>query len=149
MSLAPPAQAAALRIGEPLPAMVLQDQHGQAVAVPGAARWLLFAPDKAAADLAQDWLKARGPGALKSLQAVYLADISGMPALVARMFALPRLRELPFPVALASEAALTSEWPRRAGQLTLVAVDRGLVLGIEHAANVHDLAQRLQPPAAP
>ncbi len=143
------AQAGPLRTGELAPSMALEDQHGKAVALPAQARWLMFAPDKAAADLAQDWLKTRGPRALDTLGAIYLADISGMPSLVTQFVALPRLRELPFPVVLARDAALTADWPRRAGQLTLVALDGGRVLRIDHAASAEDIAQRLLPPATP
>ena len=39
------------------------------------------------------------------MRLVYVADISGMPALVTRMFALPKMRELPFPIALVREDA--------------------------------------------
>ncbi|MGD9833047.1 MAG: hypothetical protein AB7U92_09885 [Piscinibacter sp.] len=149
MGFASAAGAGALRIGEPVPSMALEDQHGKAVALPAQARWLLFAPDKAAADLAQQWIRSRGPGALEALGAVYLADISGMPSLVTKLIALPRLRELPFPVVLARDASLTADWPRRAGQLTLVALDGGRVLRIEHAATAPQISQHLQLPAGP
>jgi NADPH-dependent ferric siderophore reductase len=126
------ADAATLSIGDTLPALTLEDQHGQPVLAPGAARWLLFAPDKPAADLAQAWLQPRGAGVLSRLQAVYLADISGMPALVTRLFALPKLRELPFPVGMVREASLTASIPRQ-----------GRVTQIQQAVDIAALGQAL------
>lgn len=49
---APPAQAATAALGDTLRALTLEDQHRRAATLPGTARWPLFAPDKAAADIA-------------------------------------------------------------------------------------------------
>ena len=82
------ALAAPLIAGSSLPPLSLEDQHGKAVSVPAGTRVIVFAADKAASDLANEVLGNEKPGVLERLQAVYVADISGMPSLVTKMFAL-------------------------------------------------------------
>lgn len=129
------ASPAALAIGDTVPALTLDDQHGKPVALPGTAQWLLFAPDKAAADLAQGWLQPQGAGVLDRLQAIYVADISGMPAMVTRMFALPALREMPYPIGLVRDAALTAGLPRQPKALTLLRLQAGRITQVRHVTD--------------
>ena len=130
-----PAQAAALAPGDTLRALTLEDQHGRAVTLPGTARWLLFASDKAAADLAQAWLTPQGSAVLERRQALYVADISAMPAVITRLVALPKLRELPYSIALVRDADLAADLPRRRGTLTVLRLDRGRVEAVHHAGD--------------
>lgn len=129
------AVAAPLVVGAGFPAVNLEDQHGKPLAVPPGARLVLFAADKAASDLATELLAAQPAGTLDRLQAVYLADISAMPALVTRMFALPTLRALPFRVGLAREAAVLADLPRQRGAVSVIRLADGRVERIDFAAD--------------
>lgn len=139
-----PLAAAPLEPGSPWPALTLPDQHDRPVSVGPPARLVLFAADKAASDRAVAVLVARGAQALSALQAVYVADISAMPALVTRMFALPRLRELTFPVALARDAALVSDLPRQPGSVTVFTLREGRVAAVRQAATTEALEALLK-----
>lgn len=137
------ALAAPLVAGSSLPPLTLEDQHGKAVSVPAGARVIIFAADKAASDLANEVLGNEKPGVLERLQAVYLADISGMPSLVTRMFALPAMRALPFPISLAREAAVLADLPRQKAAVTVIRLAEGKVQGMDHARDSAQLKQLL------
>lgn len=137
------ALAAPLTAGSSFPPLSLEDQHGKAVHAPAAARVIIFAADKAASDLANEVLGNEKPGALERLQAVYLADISGMPSLVTKMFALPAMRALNFPIGLAREAAVLADLPRQKGAVTVIRLADGKVQGIDHAKDTAQLKQLL------
>jgi hypothetical protein len=127
------AWAAPLVPGAALPALQLKDQHDKAVSLPVSTRWLLFANEKAVSDMASAVFAAEPAGVLERLHLVYVADISAMPALVTRMFALPKLRELPFPIGLVREpeqVAQTADLPRHAGAATLLRLADERVLEI-------------------
>jgi hypothetical protein len=115
--------AAPLQPGAALPRLQISDQNERPVALTPATRLVIFAADKAGSELAQGVLKAQPAGVLDRLHAVYIADISGMPSLITKMFALPKLRELPFPVGLVRDAAQTADLPRQAGQVTVLVLD--------------------------
>lgn len=135
------AGAAPILPGGVLPALALEDQHGRMVSTSASTRLVLFAADKAASDLINEVLAARPAGVLDGLGAVYFADISAMPALVTRMFALPALREMPFAVGLGREASQLADLPRQKGAATVVRLVDGKVASIEYARNVGQLMQ--------
>jgi hypothetical protein len=112
------ATAAPLAAGSAMPTLSLNDQHDKPAPVGPATRWVVFTAEKPVSDMVSAVLAAEPAGVADRLRLVYVADISGMPALVTRMFALPKLRELPFPLALVREpaqAAQVSDIPRTAG----------------------------------
>ena len=90
--------------------------------------------DKAASDLANEVLGNEKEGVLERLQAVYVADISGMPSLVTKMFALPAMRALPFPIGLARESAVLADLPRQKAAVTVIRLADGKVQGIDYSA---------------
>lgn len=136
-------QAEPLAIGAPLPPITVENQNGQAVSITPALKRLIFAADKAGGDLATSVLSPEPAGVLDRLHAVYLADISGMPAIVTRMFALPKMRELPFPVGLVRDAAMTADLPRRPGEVTVIDLDQGRAVQIRNAADAAALRRLL------
>ncbi len=129
--------------GAALPALLITDQHDRPVVVDAATRLLIFAADKAGSDLAQGVLKTQEAGVLGRIHAVYVADISGMPALITRMFALPKLKDLPFVVGIVRDAAQTAALPRQPGQVTVLALEAGKVLQIHHAGDADALKRVL------
>lgn len=62
---------------------------------------------------------------LQEGRVVYLANISGMPKLVSKLIAVPRLRDLPYPVWLDYAGDTTTGLPFKKGQVTLVSLDHG------------------------
>ncbi|MET3514044.1 hypothetical protein ABIC63_001815 [Pseudacidovorax sp. 1753] len=134
-----------LAVGSALPPLSVNDQFDRPVVVDASTRLVLFAADKAAGDVATEALKAH-PEVLAQQRLVYLADISGMPAVITRMFALPKLRDLPFPVGLVRDAQVTAALPRKAGTLTLLVLDQGTVRGIEFLRDADAVRTRLGMP---
>jgi hypothetical protein len=143
------AWAAPLASGAALPALQLRDQHDRPVTASASTRWLLFANEKAASDMASAVFAAEPAGVLDRLHLVYVADISGMPSLVTRMFALPKLRELPFPIGLVREpeqvaqVSRVAELPRQPGGVTLLRLSDGRVLETLAVRNAAELRAAL------
>ena len=136
-----PLTAAPLTVGSALPELALMDQHDKPVTIPPDTRWLLFASEKTVSDMISAVLSAEPAGVLHRLRLVYVADISSMPAPITRMFALPRLRELPFPIALVREGAEVSrvaELPRHSGAATLLRLENGRIV---HTGAVRSAAE--------
>ena len=141
------AWAAPVTPGQALAPIVTTDQHDRALRTGLSTRTLLFAADKKASDLVTEVLQPFGADALTARQAVFIADIHAMPALITRMFALPALREMPFAIGLVRDAALTAELPRNKGQVTLIALRDGVVQQIRYITNAAELQQALALPA--
>lgn len=141
-----PTSAAALTAGSALPALTLNDQHDKPVSIPPDTRWVLFASEKSVSDMISTVLSAEPVGVLSRLHLVYVADISGMPAVITRMFALPRLRELPYPIALvrgAAEMSQVADLPRQSGSATLLRLQDGRIAEVTAVRNAAALSEAL------
>ena len=152
LSLPLRADAAPLTEGSAMPTLSLNDQHDKPAAVSTQTRWVVFTAEKPVNDMVSAVLAAEPAGVADRLRLVYVADISGMPALVTRMFALPKLRELPFPIALVREAAqLTqvADIPRVKGAATVLRLDNGRVAQVATIRLADELRSLLGLPAKP
>ena len=114
LAMATPAGAQTLlRVGDPLPPVTIADQHDQRPGIPDDTRQILFAADNTGAGLVTRMLDARDANWLKQTHRVYLADIHKMPGLIARLVALPQLRDKPYSILLGREEADLILFPRK------------------------------------
>jgi hypothetical protein len=132
-----------LELGSTWQPLTLKDQHEQPIIVGPTTRKVIFAAEKPVNDLVVNALGAQGKTTLARAGAVYVADISAMPAIISRLFALPKLRELTFPVALAHEAVAVADLPRRAGAATVLTLDNGQVTQVQYLQTEAQLRQAL------
>src|SRR3569832_1601940 len=76
------AAAGAIRAGAPLPPVELGDQHGHLAAIDASVHCVLLTRDMDAGKLVKEALDSGGSELLRAASAVYISDISRMPALV-------------------------------------------------------------------
>ena len=135
--------ASPLEAGNTWPPLSLKDQNDQPVVIDSTTRHVIFAAEKSVSDMVSRTLGPHGKASLLQAKAVYVADISGMPAVISRMFAIPKLRELSFSVGLVRDAALTNDVARRKGAATVITLDGGQIKQIQFAENEGQLRQVL------
>jgi hypothetical protein len=124
-----------LATGDRISELTLEDQHGNTHTLPADARLVLFTSDKAASSVLQDYLAQRDADFLRERQAHFVADISRMPGLVTRMFALPSMRERPYPILLAYAAEDVAQLPRREGQVSVLRIDQRRITDVAYATS--------------
>jgi hypothetical protein len=129
--------------GRPLPALRLKNQHDQDWQVPADTRLVVFAAGRKASNLALAVLGAQHKGFLESRHAVYLADMSRMPGLITRTFALPALREQPFEVGVSLDETLLAGWPRQDDAVPLIGLEVGRVTHFQYVSNETQLRTAL------
>lgn len=140
------AAAAPLEPGAPVPRITLEDQHGKPVRVDASTHRLLFSAERPVSDMVNKLLLSQSVGVLERQGTVYLADISAMPSVITRLFALPKLRELPFPIGLAREpaqVAQVADVPRQPGAATVLRFVDGKLVDIHLARNEGQLRAAL------
>ena len=139
-------QAAPLVPGAPAPVIALEDQHGKPVRVDASTRRLLFSAERGVNEMVSKVLLAQASGVLERQETVYLADISAMPAVITRLIALPRMRELPFAIGLVREpaqVAQVADLPRQPGAATVLRFVDGKLVDIHLARNEGQLRAAL------
>jgi hypothetical protein len=107
-----PLGAQALEVGEQVAPWTLLDQFDQAYTLNDQAHTLLVARSMGAAKLVNAALQGKPKGYLDARNTVFVADIEKMPALVAKLFAVPAMRAYSYRVMLDRDARVV---PRYAG----------------------------------
>ena len=143
--LATTAHAAQLAVGDAMPPLVLEDQHGKAGSIAGA-RVVVISRDMEAGDVVKKSLAGRDQAFLDQHGIVYVANISGMPAVVTRLFAMPRMRKRPYRMLLDRDGNATKDVPAVAGRPTVLAVDDGRVVRVSQPGDPGTLAADLTSP---
>ncbi len=137
------AHASAVVLDQPLPQVALQDQHAKPWAIRADTRLVIFAAGRTPSNLVMEVLGEQPKGFLDSRHAVYVADMSRMPGIISRTFALPALREQPFAVGVALDEKLLAQWPRQENAVTLIRLEAGMVARIDYARSANELKAAL------
>jgi hypothetical protein len=135
-----------LAVGSALAAFEIDDQHGVTHRVDESVRILLFTREMKGGDVVKETLAETDASLLAERGAVYVADISGMPGLVARLFAIPRMRERPYPMLLDRDGELSRDFPSVEGQATVLFLEKLRVTKVEHFGSAQELRSALAPP---
>jgi hypothetical protein len=128
-----------------------EDQHGARAEIGPETRLLIVSRDMDGGGIVKEVLGTMDQTALDARGAVYVADISGMPAVVSRLMAIPNMRKRPYRVVLDREGSLVPDVPAVEGKPAVVTLDRLRVGRIAHpstAGELHDLLA-VREPAAP
>jgi len=144
-----PLLAQALEVGERLAPWTLLDQHEQAYSLNDGTHILLVARSMDGAKLVEAVLKTRPQGYLEARQAVFVADISRMPALIARLFAVPAMRDYPYRVLLDREARVASRYPGDTDKVLWLDLEQGRLRARREFGDAASLAAALEQAAAP
>ncbi|PLY04708.1 MAG: hypothetical protein C0622_02405 [Desulfuromonas sp.] len=130
-------------VGDVIEPIRLDDQHGMSRTVDVADKIILFSRDKKGADLLKHGLQDVSLDCLREKDVVYVADISGMPRLIAWLLAIPRMRDLPYPILLDRDGTQTARLPDVEGQATFIFIDRFSITRIVHVADVPAVKREL------
>lgn len=121
-----------LAVGDRLEAFSLEDQHGVARSVDTTTELIVFSRDMEGGKLLKEAFEDVSGDALGRYATAYVADISGMPKLVAKLFALPSMRRRPYPMLLDREGDSTARLPDVEGQATLIFLENLEIERVEH-----------------
>jgi len=126
--------------------LTLPDQFGVSHTVGPDVAILLLAPSKRAGKRVRAYLDAQNADFLSEHRAVFVADISGVPAVFRETVALPMLRKSAYPVLLIYDADLAAKL-RSDGhdsEITVARLKNNVVRNVHFAANRQALARLLE-----
>ncbi|MCQ4270708.1 FAD/FMN-containing dehydrogenase [Pseudomonas kuykendallii] len=129
---------------QPLAPWTLLDQYEQPYTLSDDLRVLLVARDMAGAKLVEMALADKPKGYLEQRRAVFLADISRMPSLVAKLFAVPAMRDYPYRVVLDREARIVPRYEPAADAVLWLQLDGRRVLSRQSFTDAGQLSAALQ-----
>lgn len=140
------ARANPISVGTQIAPITLKDQFNQDISLTHQTQWLLFSHQKAINSLISAHLSTLGQSRMNAQGIVYFADISAMPSMITRLFAMPKMKKLNFSIGLSNEAARLAHIPRKDQHATLIRIKHGTIQSIDYAATSAQLQQRLSQP---
>ncbi|WP_457979149.1 FAD/FMN-containing dehydrogenase [Ectopseudomonas composti] len=136
--------ALAVEPGERLAPWTLLDQHDVPYTLSEQTRVLLVARDMDGAKLVNTALEDKPKGYLEQRQAIFLADVSRMPRIIATLFALPKMRDYNYRILLDRDARIAPRYPAGEGEVLLLRLDGLQVVSQQALTNTDDLRQALE-----
>jgi len=119
--------AQALETGERLAPWTLSDQFEQAYTLDDDLRILLVARSMDGAKLLDAALEGQAKGYLEARQALFVADISRMPGLIGKLFAIPAMRDYSYRVLLDREAQVVPQYAAPEQGVLWLQLERGVL----------------------
>ena len=134
----------ALEPGERLAPWTLLDQHDAPYTLNDETRILLVARDMDGAKLVNAALEGKPKGYLDERQAVFLADVSRMPGVIATLFALPKMRDYNYRILLDRDARIAPRYLAGEGEVLWLQLDGLQIVSQQVFTHTDDLRQALE-----
>lgn len=135
-------------VGSTLPRTELPDQHGAARVIDDSVRVVVFSRDMAAGKVVRDAIEKAGTNLFDRNSAVYVVNVTGMPAIIRSLFAMPALRRRPYTILIDEEGVKTADFPGGATYPTVMVLDKRKVTSVSYPTNAEALIALLEPHAA-
>ena len=91
------------KVGDTLPQIKLQDKFEQELKVEDKDTLLIMAFEKDLSVVVNEYLKQQPKSFLETHHAKYISDISTMPSMITKLFAMPKMKKYPFSVMLIND----------------------------------------------
>lgn len=128
---------------EKMAEITLKDQFDKTQKIDQSTKLVLFAHDMGGNDLLEEALADYDNDKLSAKNIVYLADISGMPSLIGRLFALPAMRKRPYSMMLDREGDISAAINAKEDQITVIYLNQLTIDKTEHLATAESIKQVL------
>lgn len=141
LSLSAVAEPERAKVGDALPTVALSNQHGKAVPIADDVKTVLFVGEMSVSKVASAFFNEQEGDFLKKHQAYYIADVSGMPSIITKMFAIPKMKKRPYDILLVKEAEEVALIPRKEASITVINVKDGVISSVDYVKTGEELAK--------
>lgn len=129
--------------GDHIEPFALADQFGELRQVDASLGALLCTSDMDGGKLIEAALKLNGSRLLEDANAAFVANISRMPKIITRVFAMRSFRKRGYPMLLDMEGATKGALPSQKGKATLLELDHLRILSVRHFHDAKSLRKAL------
>lgn len=134
-----------ISVGDKIDVTGIENQHGQSFADPSSIELLMYVNGKAARNVILPSLEKIDVSCMNEGRVAYVADISGMPTLISRLIALPRMRDYPYTIWLDHDGESTERLPAKEASVSLLDIEQGKISAVEFVDEEARLTERLNP----
>jgi len=130
-----------LVVGKSLADLKLSDQNEKPQTISKETKVIFFSFAKPTGHACNDFLESKPANFLKEHNALYVADVSAAPSLIKKMFILPDLKDLKFPILLINNDKLSAEYSKgmNKDKIVVVHLDNEKIVSIENLTDTKAL----------
>lgn len=130
-----------LTVNSSVPELKIKDQFEKEHTLNANIKTILFASDKTTSDMIRDYLLplSEKENILERNNALYIADISGMPSLISKYIALPKMKKYPFSILLLDDTN-KDNFTKEDGKIIVYTLDNLKVTNITKISTPQELA---------
>lgn len=122
---------AAPKVGERFPELTLEDQHGKAQSIDDSTKLVIMAFEMEASEPLGEFLLEQKADFLSEHKTRYVADISGMPSLISKFFAIPKMQDYNYTLMLNREDDFAEQYQKQEGKLSVYTLNKGVIESID------------------
>jgi len=124
----------------------LPDQFDKAVMLTANTKKVLFVFAKATGHTVKEFLKKQDKNYLPSKNALFVADISGMPTIIRNTFALPDFKKSDYSVALIYDKAIAKAYKNEkdADKITLITLNNNVITDLQTLSTEEEIKSALK-----
>lgn len=137
------AMASSLTQGSEIPTLTIKDQFEKDHTLNAEVKTIIFSATKEESATVKDFLATKEKDYLSTNGIAYVADITGMPSLITKWFALPKMKKYSFPILLIDEAN-KSLFPVKEDMISVLTVVDGKVSDIKFIKTLEELKNNLK-----
>lgn len=134
--------ASSLTIGNTLPTLTIKDQFEKEHIVDANTKTIIFSATKSEGVTIKEFLLAKDKDYLATTKTAYVADITGMPSLITKFVALPKMKDYPFSVLLVDDAN-KGLFPIKEDMISVISLDNGKITDIKYVKTAEELGKIL------
>lgn len=131
--------AAGYKVGQAVPLLNFPDQFGKKAVFKEMPQTLILTYEKGSSATVNDFLKTQDGAYLQKYNAVYVADISGMPTFITEAFALPKMRKFAYSVLLIRDEDQGLNFPGEEGKVTILKFKGNVLTAISYVSTPKQL----------
>ncbi|MDD3774365.1 MAG: hypothetical protein PHV08_00220 [Sulfurovaceae bacterium] len=130
--------------GQSIKPIILNDQFGATHKIARIPRTIIITFEKEPSDILNEYLSKQSEGYLEQNNAIYIADISQMPAFVTKSFALPKMKEYKYKVLLITDENEGALYPYQEGQITIIKMENDRIRSISFTDKSSQLNEMIE-----
>ncbi len=133
-------------IGKELAAFTFKDQFEKEHSLTSDVKKVIFVFSKPTGHIMKIYMGVRKPDYLISRDILFIADISGMPSLIAKMFAIPDMKESKYPILLIKEKENAKRFRKEEQKdaVMIITLKNKIVKNVKFVTNETDLKNEIE-----
>jgi len=132
-------------IGEKLKDFTIKNQFGVPISLTNETKKIIFVCTKPAGHLVRNYLKEQDKNFLEKRDILFIADVSAMPSIIYKMFALPDFKKSPYSVLLLTDEEKAKRFKNKAhkDEVMIIYLDNKKVTKVKFISTKKDLIDEI------